>query len=495
MNSIVIYLDPDILDPETLYNDLKLKQNKIFNIERLRDDEEFIKTSVADLGYAFADVDYDLRKNTEDKTVDVVFHVVPNQKVYINDVFISGNTRTLDRVIRRDVFLAPKDLYSHTDYTDSINALKRTGHFTDVKVEQIRVSEDKMDLLVKVVEAPTGMLVVGGGYGSYDGFLLNASINDSNIFGTGKDLQFATEWSKKKFDLDLSLFNPAIFDSKFSGLAKIYSTNRENDNYSIKDNAKEYHGEFTKKSTGLLLGVGHKLTRNLNIGTNIKFDKTEETYSEYTGIDPVGEDYTTVSLIPYLRYNSTDDYFLPRNGLEAYSSIEYAGLTGDSKFLKSQNTLKFFYGMQDWLDYDVIFRNKLTINYLKDLGRTYPGDSFSMGGIDSVRGYEDYAFTSQSRYDNNTGKITHDVYNMLVTNNAELTFPLFPKAQMRWGVFIDYGIIKGEGKLKQQKRAGTGAFVEWNSPVGPLQFVFAHPLMKEDGDKTSSFEFSLGQRF
>jgi len=475
VNSIKIYLDASILDPETLYKELKLQENKVFNIERLRTDVEFIKTSIGDLGYAFADVDYDLVKNIENKTVDIAISVVPNQKVYINDVYISGNTRTLDRVIRRDVFLAPKDLYSSTDYSDSINALKRTGHFEDVTIEQIRVSEDKMDLTVKVVEAPTGMLVLGGGYGSYDGFLLNAAVNDSNIFGSGKDLQFSTEWSKKKFDLELSLFNPAIFDSKFSGLASVYSRERDYESTDIDE---------TTKSYGTIWGLGHKLTRNLTVGSNLKLDKTKLT----DNLDITKNDnYTTISLIPYMKYNSTDDYFMPRKGIEANSSLEYAGLAGDAEFLKLQNTLKYFYGMKDWLDYDVIFRNKLSLNYLNDLGKVPRNSGFSLGGIGSVRGYEDYAF-----YRDSTD--TEGYYDMMASNNAELTFPLFPKAQMRWGVFLDYGMI-GKGNVSEIKRAGTGAFLEWNSPVGPLQFVFAKPLMKEAGDKTSSFEFSLGQRF
>ena len=358
---------------ETLYDKLKLKKDKIFNITKLRDDNDFIKTSIGDLGYAFADVDYDLRKNPGDKTVDIVFNVVPNQKVYINDVFISGNVRTLDRVIRRDVFLAPKDLYSSTDYKDSINALKRTGFFEDVTIEQIRVSEDKMDLLVKVKEAPTGMLVFGGGYGSYDGFLLNAAVSDSNIFGSGKNLQFETEWSKRRLDLELSLFNPAIFDSKYSGLASIYKRQREIVN-STEDSEIE--------KTGALFGLGQKLTRNLKVGSNLKFEKAKETYTDTPEYDT---NYTTVSVIPYLNYNSTDDYFIPRSGLELYSSLEFAGLAGDAEYLKSQNTFKYFYGLNDLLDYDAIFRYKLRANYLNDLGYTPRGETFYLGGIEIGR--------------------------------------------------------------------------------------------------------------
>ena len=113
----------------------------------------------------------------------MVFAVDPGQKVYINNVYISGNDRTLDNVVRREVFLAPGDLYSLTDLTDSRNALKRTGYFEDVTIDEKRISEGKMDLVVKVKEAATGNVLVGGGYGSYDGLLFNAGINDKNVFG------------------------------------------------------------------------------------------------------------------------------------------------------------------------------------------------------------------------------------------------------------------------------------------------------------------------
>ncbi|QOG11180.1 outer membrane protein assembly factor BamA [Arcobacter sp. FWKO B] len=473
VNSITIYLDASILDPQTLYKDLKLQEDKTFNIERLRSDVEFIKTSVADLGYAYADVDYDLRKNTEEKTVDVVFSVVPHQKVYINDVYISGNTRTLDRVIRRDVFLAPKDLFNYTDYKDSINALKRTGHFEDVNIEQIRVSEDKMDLLVKVTEAPTGQLILGGGYGSYDGFMLNAAVNDSNIFGSGKDLGFSTEWSRRRFDLELSLYNPAIFDSQYSGLASVYRRERE-----IINNEED----SKRQINGIVFGAGKKLTRNLRVGSNLKYETTKEKYKNTPSLDL---DYKTVSVIPYLNYNSTDDYFLPRKGMELYSSVEVAGLAGDAEFIKNQNTFKYFYGFDDKFDYDAIFRYKARLNYLNDLGFLPRGETFYLGGLESVRGYESYAF-GPGLYDK--------PYDMMFSNNLEMTFPLFPKAKMRWGVFYDYGMI-GRGTLTDIKRAGTGAFLEWNSPVGPLQFIFAQPIGDKPGDKTSSFEFSLGSRF
>lgn len=178
-NTITIYLNSEIIDPKDIYPELKLKKDKVFNIKKLRKDADYIKTLVADLGYAFTQVRYDIKKKMKKNgTADVIFNVIPGDKVSIRDVKISGNTRTLDRVIRRNVFLAPGDEFNLTDYNDSINKLRRSGFFENVTLEQKRISADKMDLIVKVKEAPTGNIILGGGYGSYDGFMINAAINE-----------------------------------------------------------------------------------------------------------------------------------------------------------------------------------------------------------------------------------------------------------------------------------------------------------------------------
>ncbi len=135
-NTITIYLNSEIIDPKDIYPELKLKKDKVFNIKKLRKDADYIKTLVADLGYAFTQVRYDIKKDEKNGTADVIFNVIPGDKVSIRDVKISGNTRTLDRVIRRNVFLAPGDEFNLTDYNDSINKLRRSGFFENVTLEQ-----------------------------------------------------------------------------------------------------------------------------------------------------------------------------------------------------------------------------------------------------------------------------------------------------------------------------------------------------------------------
>lgn len=477
VNDTIIYLDETILKVDTLYPELKLKKGKTFDITRLRKDQEYIKTQVANQGYAFAEVNFDIKPNKENNSLDIVYNVIAGDKVYINDVIISGNSRTLDRVIRRDIYLVPGDLFNLTDFKDSKNKLQRTGYFDKTEIQQRRVSSDKMDLIVTVTEAPTGNLIVGGGYGSYEGWMLNASVSDKNIFGSGLNLGFSIDYSKINTDLSISVTNPAIKDSQYSGTVKVYNETSEIDNYT------SYYGDRETKAKGLLLGVSKAIGRHTRAGVNYEISDTNIQYSIKT---EENQDYITSAITPYINFNNTDDYYLPREGFIIGSSYKFAGLGGDAKYGLSNTYFKYFYGLEDLIDYDVIFRYKNNIKILTDNGFLPNDMSFAMGGPKSLRGYESYAFQAEDE--------ANDPYKNFFTNAFELSFPMIPSAKMRWGLFYDYGMI-GKENFDDIKRAGTGTFISWNSPVGPIQFIFSKALNSEEGDKTSSFEFSLGSSF
>ncbi|WP_428026614.1 outer membrane protein assembly factor BamA [Arcobacter sp.] len=489
-NDIKIYVDASIIDPKTLYSELKLEKDDIFNIEKLRTDVEFMKTKVSDLGYAFTQVKYDINKDEKNGTADIIFNIIPGKKVYINDVIISGNNRTLDRVIRRDVYLAPGDLFSLTDFNDSKNKLKRTGFFDDVTIEQKRITDDKMDLVVNVKETPTGNITLGGGYGSYDGLLLNAGINEKNVFGSGLAAAVNVDFSEKSHNYYLSLSNPAIRDSKYNGTVEIHNSENEID-YSGTANGSY---QLSKIANGFSISAGREIIRNLYAGAKYRFDMIEETYTDTNTGDGlslpsnVDQDYITSSITPYINFNNTDDFMVPRSGIKAGTSLEFAGLGGDSKYLKSLSNFKYFYSLEDLIDSDWIFRYRANLNFLVDNGRLNRGDSLYLGGPKSLRGYESYAFGPDDNLINKT------VYKQSFANSFELSFPLVSKSKMRWGVFYDYGMI-GKDSFSEIKRSGTGALFEWVSPFGPLQFIFSQALDDEQGDKTSSFEFALGSSF
>ena len=478
VNNTIIYLDEKILNVDNLYPKLQLEKNDIFNISQLRKDQEYIKTEVADKGYAYTTVKFDIKQNKKERTVDLVYNVLPGDKVYINDVIISGNSRTLDRVIRRNVYLAPKDLYSLTDFKDSKNALKRTGFFESVNLKQQRISSNKMNLLVEVTEAATGNLTVGGGYGSYDGFLINLGINDKNILGSGLNLGFSIEHSSKKNNYTISLANPAINDGKYNGSVNIHQ------NETVITNSDVTIGDETTIETGFGVGVGRSVGRHTRVGANYTYNTEDVQYEIDTASNLL---FSTSAITPYINFNNTDDYQMPRNGITTGTSLKYAGLGGDSEYILSSTYFKYFYSLEKLIDYDVILRYKNSIKLLEDTGNIPDSTTFYLGGPSSVRGYSSYAIDPD-----NYNNITR--FGKSFTNSVELSFPLIPSAKMRWALFYDYGMI-GENSFNEIKKSGNGALISWFSPVGPLQFIFSRAISPEEGDDTSSFEFSLGSKF
>ncbi len=474
VNEIILFTDENIVKSEDLLSELKLEKGDIFNINQVRKDQEYIKTQIADKGYAFADVKFNISPDKEKKTVNIIYNVVPGDKVYINDVIISGNTRTLDRVIRRDVYLAPGDLFNLTDFKDSRNKLRRTGYFEKVELNQKRVSASKVDLEVTVVEAPTGNIIIGGGYGSYEGWMINGSINDKNVFGSGLGAGFSIDYSKVNREFSVSLKNPAIYDSKYDGQIKLYREKSEIINRSL-DNEKEL------EEYGFLVGVGRSIGRHTRVGTTYELSDSTITYEDGTPKSA----FLTSALTPYINYNNTDDYFLPREGISTGTNLKYAGIGGDARYMLSNTYFKFFYGLEDILDYDVIFRYKNNLKFLEDTGNIPDGETFYMGGPRSLRGFETYAFQPID----DSRPLTR-----YFSNTIELGFPLIPSAKMRWAIFYDYGMI-GEDNFTDYQRSGAGVLFSWQSPVGPIQFIFAEALDAQEGEQTSSFEFNLGGQF
>lgn len=501
VSNIILEQTRNVVEDKKIREVVKLEINKPFNIKTFREDSERIKTIIADLGYAYVKIVPDLRKDKKAHTVDVVYKIRPGKKVYIRDVLISGNTRTLDRVTRREIFLAPGDLYSLTDIKDSRNSIQRTGFFESTTIEEKRIDDTTMDLIVKVKETQTGTIQLGGGYGSFGGILLSASISDRNIFGSGINMGFSLEKSSKTKSGSISVSNPRLNDSDYSGSSSVYLNETDYDDYSV-------------STQGLGLGLGKRFTRFLSGAVNYTYAKSQ--YSNIssdinlTGVDTVlFEDYQKSAVTPSVRWDNTDDYYIPRNGFAASASIEFAGLGGTAKFIKSNNMFKAYKGIEDYVGFDLILRYKARASYiLYDNSSLESGQSdlptaerFYMGGVGSVRGFTSYTLSPRDYLDRRIGG------NKMFTNSFEASFPLVTKAKLRLTTFYDYGILKGEGQeldsnnptaplvTQSISRSSYGASVEWFSPMGPIQLIFAKALDAELNDRTSTFEFTIGQRF
>ncbi len=496
------------LDIHALQDNLKMTKGRIFNIQKMRKDMEMIKSAVGDLGYAYAKVSPQLNKDTQKRVVNLKYVIHPGKKVKIHDVLISGNDTTKDRVIRRYIYLAPGDTFNATDLKESKSALGRTGFFESVDIQSQRVSEDQIDLLVKVKEASTGTISLGGGYGSYEGLMLNASVSDKNLFGTGITGSFGFDISKISQSYNLSFVNPKIWDSMYSLGLSLYKRNYE-------------YIDYTEDSLGGSLNLGRQFARHWYASVGIGYVDNKSTYNDDAALSAIqrriyNDQYKKLSGFASLSFDNTDDYYLPREGYIASLSAEFAQLDGDDynattypdgygDFTKINAKFGAYYGMEDMIDYDLILRFKARGSYIKrrsDDEKLPVAERLFMGGIGSVRGYQPYSIAPVLPNGDRIG----GTYRTSAT--VEASIPLSEAAKMRLAFFYDIGVIgmdpepyttaEGERKYYEQDdmtRSSVGAVIEWQSGFGPINLVFGYALDDKPGDETSTFEFSMGSKF
>ena len=469
----------EVLDDAKMATLVQLKSGDVFDIALFREDMSRIQTAIADVGYAYAKVLPDMDKDPKTGKVKITYNAQPGEKVYIRDVHITGNDRTLDRIIRRDVFLSPGDLFNATDLKDSQNMLGRTGFFETATIEQKRVSNHEMDLIVHVKETPTGNVQVGGGYGSYGGLTFDASLSDRNIFGSGLNVGVQVQSSRFTGQTSLSLSNPRINDSKYSGSTNVFARRFELIN------------TYTSKQQGVTLSLGRLFTRTFSGSLGYRYidARFEDVNPSANLTEQQTQPYEKSSVSLSLNYNNTDDFYVPRNGLRLSDSFEVAGLGGSAKFIKNNVSYAQYFGVRDAWNVDAIFRYKLNVRHIQNLGFIPLDEHYFMGGLGTVRGYEQFSLPTYL-----SGFERSFYATKMATSSFEVSFPLVASARLRWAVFVDYGYI-GETEFMQEGRGGYGAQIEWFSPMGPIALVFANAIDSQPGDRVNGFEFSIGRPF
>ncbi|MCV3549007.1 outer membrane protein assembly factor BamA [Campylobacter sp. CNRCH_2013_0671h] len=462
---------------EALANDLKLSVGKIVNIEKLREDIKTIETKTADLGYAFVQVIPDIQKDKENHEAMIIFKVIPNEKVYVRNVEISGNTKTVDRVIRRELYLTEGNLYNRTDLIDSRNALRRTAYFENVDIKEQRVDDTHIDLIVEVKEASTGAISGGIGYGTSDGILLSASLSDANILGSGMKGSVSIDKGDDTLSGRISLRNPRVNDSDYSLGGSLYSDRLEWDSYD-------------ERNYGFDISVGKTLGRYTSIDLTYNLEQSDIYHLSDRLIAQgykLGKTYKS-SITPSIVFNNTDDYYLPRSGFIASTSLEYAGLGGDQEFISSTTKFNYYQGLEEFIGWDLIYRYKASFYKVWDQGYLPINEKLYLGGIGTIRGFDRRSVSPKNEWGDETGGT------VAFANSVELSFPIFDRIKLRGSVFFDYGAI-GESSLSQIQRWSTGVGFEWLTPLGALNLVFAKPFNTNSKDDLSKFEFMLGARF
>jgi len=473
----------DILtSKEDLLEKLGLEKGEYFNRTRMSKGLEEITTLYGDDGYAYADVTPLTRVHPEAKTVDITLEIDKNEPVYIERIDITGNVRTRDKVIRRELEVEEGRLFSSSELKRSKNNLRRLGFFEDVQITRSRGGGPTlMKLDVEVKERPTGSVSVGVGYSSVDKVIGTASISQKNFMGTGIELDLSGTVSSSSSRYVLSITQPWLFDKPISAGFDIYNTGKEYPDFEIDKKGGSVRLGFPLKRRYTRMHLTYKL-EDVNI---FNVASTASTLIK----DQEGN--TTESSIKVLvRHDTRNDAFFPTEGEVVTASVEFAGgpIGGDSYFIKYEGeAVKFFP-----LPLDTSLSIKGTLGYLVgyDDHEVPVYERYFLGGINTLRGFETRTVGPR---DPASGEVIGG--KAMAVLNVEFLFPFASAQNIRGVVFYDTGNAYEKRLDLSNIRHGAGVGIRWFSPMGPLRLELGFNLDRRDGEKAQQWEFAVGTLF
>lgn len=491
-----------------LMEDIKLVQGDIFNTEILRQETLRLTEKYGDLGYAFANVVPQPDIHDDTQTVDIKFEIETGKKSYIGKIFITGNTKTKDKVIRRELRIQEGELFSGTRKRLSRENVLRLGFFDSVEFHQStsKIDDRFVDIEIRVKERSTGQLVIGAGYASGDiGFTAQAQLSQNNFLGNGQMASLSAQilTGKAFYEFNLGFQEPYVGYSLWSLGGDVYQLRRQV--FVPGTNVSTY----LETKTGFDIRLGHPILEYTNLYLTYKLENSsvpESTIIDKVVIPASNVNGITSSVTASVIFDHRDDRFDPRNGLYWNISEEAAGIFGTRKFLKTNAGLKFFHPIV----WDFIFRLNLTGSNIATLtNEDVPlNELFIMGGLNSIRGYRFLSIGPKVLLsDASSGNLSADALaanlggqqiviggHNQVMMNAEIEFPIFKEAKVRGVVFFDAGNAF-DGRITSQNPAifyNWGWGIRWFTPIGPLRFEFGYPLI---GGNEPQFYFTIGPPF
>ncbi len=473
----------DLLKPESeMMKQIKISKEVYFSRQVLRDDVIVIGDLYADEGYAYADVVPQIDPDNEKLLVNITFTISKGNLVYFEEIRIAGNTKTRDKVIRRELDFYEQELFSGKKLKRGIRNLNRLDYFEDVKVNTPKGSEpDKMILDIDVKEKPTGTFSFGGGYSSVENMFVVGSISQRNLFGLGELLQLKAQIGGVSQRYVLSFTEPWLFDIPLSAGFDLYDQTRDYNTYNVNSNGGVIRfGYPVYDYTRLYLAYGYDISNM----SDLTFASTESIYWQQM----IGQ-HTTSSITPTIRYDSRDKAINPTEGSNSSLSVEYAGLGGDVGFTKYVGEAGRYFPLF-WSTVGFLHAKAGYISQ-HDGMLLPPWQRFYLGGINSLRGFTWDELSPKDQFGNDIGG------DKFVQFNVEYIFPLLKDVGLMGVVFFDTGNLYDNGQDIDlgNLRQSAGVGVRWYSPMGPIRLENGFVLDPKTGEATSRLEFTMGQAF
>ena len=526
-----------ILPEATLRQLVYVKPGDVFNRAAIEASTKSIKALLANIGYAYAKVTPIPKLDKDKRTVDLTLYIEPGQRVYVRRVIFSGNTRTEDTVLRREMRQLEGSWYSQAAIDRSKIRLQRLGYFKKVDIDKKLVpgTQDQVDVDVKVEEQSAGSLQFGVGYSQYSGMILNASVSQNNLFGTGDSFSISGSRSSYSTSFSLGYYNPYLTDN---GIGIGYNATFTKTNYG---NTTFANYATSNRSFSTYLGIPVSETDGVRVGLGISSNKVSliPGYSPQVLLDYQNEigNKTIHSWTGTLGWNhdTRNDYWAPtRGGLASVSTdvalpgstVQYWKLTtelnhywpigkGFVLYLDGQVGYGKTYGSNGISNASFAALQAATTDHpLVDMRQDFPFyQNFYSGGVRDVRGFQDNTLGPRVCLNSNDVQASNGLCSagyyaqpiggaFKVLGTAEVYIPLpFLKdtntARVSWFVDVGNAYKDYQSFNASTLRASTGVSLHWQAPIGPLIISLAVPFRTQPGDShyEERIQFTFGSQF
>ncbi|MGE5638672.1 MAG: outer membrane protein assembly factor BamA [Clostridia bacterium] len=477
-----------LVPKEELEKLIQLKPGDVFSREKLAKSTKAISDRLGNDGYAFANANAVPDVDKEKHTVAFTIVVDPGRRVYVRRINVVGNNKTRDEVVRRELRQLEGAFYDASRIQLSKRRIDRTQYFdaVDVETQPVEGSPDQVDVNYAVKEKPTGALLLGAGFSTVEKLILQASISQSNVFGTGKFVSANVSSGSINKVYSLSYLDPYFTVDGVSQGFDVYKRKTDASLLAI--------GPYATDSVGGGVKFGYPISETIGVNFGLALESTKLTTfdtspTQYINfVNQFGNDYSYATFSAGWGRDTRDSAIRPTDGSITRVSGEVA--QGNLQFYRTTFQHQTLFPLSR--EYAFSLRGEL--GYAGGLsGRPLPFfKNYYAGGPDSVRGYR--AFSLGPRDPNNLALGG----NRKVVGSAEFLFPV-PGADkepsLRLAAFLDAGQVY-DGKIQlSDLRYSTGVGLSWSSPFGPLRLSFGFPVHKREGDDVQRLQFTFGTVF
>jgi outer membrane protein insertion porin family len=473
----VVITGDELKIPRTdLLAKLQIKKKEFYDREAIMKDMDYLTQACNDEGFASADIAPRTDPQEKTQTVDVTYEITKRKPVYFNRINITGNTKTRDKVIRRELSVIEGDLYSRTNLKKSYMALNRLRFFEEIDFQAEKGPDETLtDVNIQVKEKPTGMFSIGAGYSAIDHAVVSGQVSQQNLFGRGQTLSLKASIGANSQLYDLSFIEPWLFDMPLWSKLELWNLYRQYDSYRL-------------DTKGFGATLGYPLWQYVTgyVGYRLSIDDVNtvlDTASYY--IKKQAGETTSSGVTLSVTRDSTDDAMFPSTGSKNSVSVEHTGgiLLGDVSYTRYGMTSAWFLP----LPLDTVLGARGKIGYMQpNEGKEVPiFERYYLGGISSLRGLREVG-----PRDPLTGDVIGGL--TMLNFNIEYIFPLIKNAGMKGLVFFDTGNSWESGYYLNDMRKTAGVGVRWYSPIGPLRLEWGYVLDRKEGESASRWEFTIG---